>query len=44
MDTDEKEQPMKKTAITADTTVEELVERYPAAIGFLMSRGIVCIR
>ena len=35
---------MKKVAITPETTVEDLVERYPAAIGFLMSRGIVCVR
>jgi hypothetical protein len=35
---------MKKTAPSADMTVEELVERYPDAIGFLMSRGIVCMR
>ncbi len=35
---------MKKTAITAEMTVEELVEAYPASIGFLMSRGVVCLR
>jgi hypothetical protein len=35
---------MKKTAVTPDMTVEELVERHPAAIGFLMGRGIVCVR
>lgn len=35
---------MKKTAITAEMTVEELVERHPAAIGFLMGRGIICMR
>jgi hypothetical protein len=35
---------VKKIAITPETTVEELVERHPAAIGFLMSRGIVCMR
>ena len=35
---------MKKTAVTPEMTVEELVETYPASIGFLMSRGIVCMR
>lgn len=35
---------MKKVAITPEMTVEDLVEQYPAAIGFLMSRGIVCVR
>jgi len=35
---------MEKIAITTETTVEELVEQHPAAIGFLMSRGIICMR
>jgi hypothetical protein len=35
---------VKRTAITPELTVEELVEDYPAAIGFLMSRGIICVR
>jgi len=35
---------MRKTAITPEMTVEELVEEHPAAIGFLMSRGIICVR
>ncbi len=30
--------------VTPEITVEELVELYPAAIGFLMSRGIACMR
>jgi hypothetical protein len=35
---------MKKIAITAETTIEDLVEEHPAAIRFLMARGIVCMR
>jgi hypothetical protein len=35
---------VKKIGITPETTVEELVEEHPAAIRFLMQRGIVCIR
>lgn len=31
-------------AISADMSVEELVEKYPQAAGFLADRGIVCIR
>lgn len=30
--------------VDAQTYVEELVEDYPEAIGFLMERGIVCIQ
>jgi hypothetical protein len=30
--------------INAQIYVEELVEDYPEAIGFLMERGIVCIQ
>lgn len=30
--------------ITPDVNVEELVEAYPKAVGFLADRGIVCIR
>jgi hypothetical protein len=35
---------MSRVAITRDMTVEELVELHPAAIRFLMERGIACIR
>jgi hypothetical protein len=35
---------MKKDSITPAMTVEELVERYPASVGFLMERGIICVR
>lgn len=35
---------MKEAAITAETTIEDLVEEYPAAIRFLMERGIICMR
>jgi len=35
---------MKKIAITPDMTVEDLVEQFPAAIRFLMGRGIICVR
>jgi hypothetical protein len=30
--------------ISADISVEELVEQHPRAAGFLADRGIVCIR
>ena len=30
--------------ISADVNVEELVEEYPRAVGWLADRGIVCIR
>jgi hypothetical protein len=30
--------------ITLDARVEELVEAYPQAAGFLADRGVVCIR
>jgi len=30
--------------ITADINVEELVDKYPKAAGFLADKGIVCIR
>ena len=30
--------------IDPEITVEELVEEYPAAVGFLAERGIVCLR
>lgn len=30
--------------IKATDSVEELVERYPALVGFLMDRGVVCIK
>lgn len=35
---------VKRVAITPETTVEDLVEQYPAAIRFLMERGIICMR
>jgi len=35
---------VKKIAITPETTVEDLVEEHPAAIRFLMERGIICMR
>jgi hypothetical protein len=35
---------MKKVSITSEMTVEELVEQYPASVGFLMERGIICVR
>ncbi len=30
--------------VTLEDTVEDLVERYPRAIAFLMERGIRCIK
>ena len=30
--------------ITADVNIEELIEVYPQAAGFLADRGLVCIR
>lgn len=30
--------------ISLDTSIEELVERYPEAVRFLSSRGVRCIR
>jgi len=35
---------MSTVAITPDMTVEDLVSRYPAAVRFLMERGIACMR
>jgi len=35
---------VKKVAITSDMAVEDLIEQYPEADGFLMSRGIMCMR
>jgi len=35
---------VKKIAITPEITIEDLVERHPASIRFLMERGIVCMR
>jgi len=34
----------KKPLVTADDSVEELVERYPEMIGILMRKGIVCVK
>jgi hypothetical protein len=31
-------------AVTAETTIEELIEAYPASVGYLLDRGIVCIK
>lgn len=33
-----------KQEVSADVSVEELVETYPEAIGFLAERGVICIR
>jgi len=33
----------KKIEIDPDMTVEELVEKYPSSVGYLMEKGIVCI-
>jgi len=30
--------------VSLDQPVEEIVERYPSASGFLLQRGVVCIR
>lgn len=30
--------------VSLDTSVEELVERFPGAVGFLLRHGIRCIR
>lgn len=30
--------------LTADIPVEELINAYPQAVGFLADRGLVCIR
>jgi hypothetical protein len=30
--------------ITADVNIEELIEEYPQAAGFLADRGLVCLR
>ena len=35
---------MTKKNITLETTVEELVERYPEAVGFLARHNVRCIR
>ena len=35
---------MKKIALTPETTIEDLAEEHPAAIRFLMERGIICMR
>jgi hypothetical protein len=35
---------VKKISIKPEMTVEDLVEQHPSAIGFLMSRGILCMR
>jgi len=34
---------VKRIAITPETTVEDLLEEHPAAIRFLMERGIICM-
>lgn len=31
-------------SISPDLDVEELIERHPRAVGFLMDRGIVCMK
>jgi len=35
---------MAKNNITLETTVEELVEKYPKAVGFLARHDVRCIR
>lgn len=30
-------------AITADSRVEEIVEKYPKAVGWLVGKGVVCM-
>jgi hypothetical protein len=35
---------VKKIALTPDITIEDLVEQHPAAVRFLMERGIMCMR
>ena len=35
---------MAKNDITLETTVEELVERYPDAVGFLARNNVRCVR
>lgn len=35
---------MTKNNITLETTVEELVERYPDAVGFLARNNVRCLR
>jgi hypothetical protein len=33
-----------KIGIGPDTSIEELVESYPRSVGFLMDRGVVCLK
>lgn len=35
---------MSRRKIRASDSVEELIERYPGLVGFLMDHGIVCIK
>jgi predicted DNA-binding ribbon-helix-helix protein len=35
---------MSQREIRAEDSVEELVERYPDLVGFLMDRGVVCVK
>jgi hypothetical protein len=30
--------------ITAETSIEELIDAYPSSVGFLLDQGIVCIK
>ncbi len=34
---------MSEKKIEPDMTVEEVVEKYPQAVGFLMDKGIMCM-
>jgi hypothetical protein len=34
----------KTPSIGPDTDVEDLVERHPRSVGFLMDRGVVCMK
>jgi methionine synthase II (cobalamin-independent) len=35
---------MNEATVKASDSVEELVERYPQLVSFLMDRGIVCVK
>lgn len=34
----------KRISIDPDAAVEDIIEKYPRAVDFLMQRGIICIR
>lgn len=33
-----------EVSISPDVDVEDLIERHPRAVGFLMDRGVVCMK